>query len=77
MLGVWVASAVILVPEPVGVNEYPFSGVAKSGRVWRKVLESDARRVVLLLAVEQLLQMTAPPSFPCGYLTSEWGGSSS
>ena len=45
MLGVWVASAVILVPEPVGVNEYPFSGVTKSGRVWRRVQESDVRSV--------------------------------
>ena len=25
-----------------GDKEYPFSGVTKSGRVWRKVLESDA-----------------------------------
>ena len=27
-------------------KECPFSGVTKSGRVWRKVLESDARRSV-------------------------------
>ena len=27
-------------------KECPFSGVAKSGRVWRKVTESDARSVV-------------------------------
>ena len=28
-----------------GDNEYPFSGVTKSGRVWRKVPENDARSV--------------------------------
>ena len=28
-----------------GDKECPFSGVTKSGRVWRKVLESDARSV--------------------------------
>ena len=28
-----------------GDQEYPFSGVTKSGRVWRKVPESDARSV--------------------------------
>ena len=28
-----------------GGKEGPFSGVTKSGRVWRKVPESDARRV--------------------------------
>ena len=28
-----------------GDEECPFSGVTKSGRVWRKVPESDARRV--------------------------------
>ena len=28
-----------------GDEECPFSGVTKSGRVWRKVLESDARSV--------------------------------
>ena len=28
-----------------GDNECPFSGVTKSGRVWRKVPESDARSV--------------------------------
>ena len=29
-----------------GDKECPFSGVTKSGRVWRKVLESDARSVL-------------------------------
>ena len=32
-------------------KECPFSGVTKSGRVWRKVLESDARSVVNVLSV--------------------------
>ena len=27
------------------IKMYPFSGVTKSGRVWRKVPESDARSV--------------------------------
>ena len=27
----------------LGDKEYPFSGVTKSGRVWRKLPESDAR----------------------------------
>ena len=31
-------------------KEYPFSGVPKSGRVWRKVPESDARSVITLRA---------------------------
>ena len=30
-----------------GKDRVPFSGVTKSGRVWRKVPESDARSVVL------------------------------
>ena len=29
-----------------GDKECPFSGVTKSGRVWRKVPESDARSVL-------------------------------
>ena len=29
----------------LGDKECPFSGVTKSGRVWRKVPESDARNV--------------------------------
>ena len=32
-----------------GDKECPFSGVTKSGRVWRKVPESDARSVVSAL----------------------------
>ena len=35
----------MLVPEPFRDKECPFSGVTKSGRVWRKVPESDARGV--------------------------------
>ena len=34
-----------------GDKEYPFSGVTKSGRVWRKVPESDARSVARSLHV--------------------------
>ena len=33
-----------------GNKECPFSGVTKSGRVWRKVPESDARSVTLAVA---------------------------
>ena len=32
-----------------GDKECPFSGVTKSGRVWMKVLESDAQSVVFLV----------------------------
>ena len=54
--------ALLLVPEPFwraahrvagqlhGDKEYPFSGVTKSGRVWRKVPESDALSVRLTVA---------------------------
>ena len=35
-----------------GDKECPFSGVTKSGRVWRKVLESDARSVSLTVPVQ-------------------------
>ena len=34
-----------------GDKECPFSGVTKSGRVWRKVLESDAQSVISYLCV--------------------------
>ena len=34
-----------------GDKEWPFNGVTKSGRVWRKVPESDARSVVRRLSV--------------------------
>ena len=33
-----------------GDKERPFSGVTKSGRVWRKVLESDAQSVCQVLS---------------------------
>ena len=35
-----------------GDKECPFSGVTKSGRVWRKVPESDARSVGTNITVE-------------------------
>ena len=34
-----------------GDKECPFNGVTKSGRVWRKVPESDARSVECVLSV--------------------------
>ena len=34
-----------------GDKECPFCGVTKSGRVWRKVPESDARSVVVTISV--------------------------
>ena len=34
-----------------GDKEYPFSGVTKSGRVWRKVPESGARSVMPVLSI--------------------------
>ena len=67
----WVASTVILVSEGAdrvggqlrGNKECPFSGVTKSGRVWRKVPESDARSVERPLARdERPLRDTAPGS---------------
>ena len=39
-------------------EECPFSGVTKSGRVWRKVPESDARSVRLVM--HRLLRHTPP-----------------
>ena len=35
-----------------GGNECPFSGVTNSGRVWRKVPESDARSVTRTATLE-------------------------
>ena len=43
-----------------GDKECPFSGVTKSGRVWRKVPESDARSVACL--------MTTTHTVPCSTL---------
>ena len=34
-----------------GDKEYPFSGVTKSGRVWSRVPESDARNVCVWMCV--------------------------
>ena len=56
VLGRYLASAVLSVLKPFGgadrvdgqlrgEKECPFSGVTKSGRVWRKVPESDAGSV--------------------------------
>ena len=39
-----------------GDKEYPFSGVTKSGRVWRKVPESGARSVGTDKTVEATLR---------------------
>ena len=36
-----------------GDKECPFSGVTKSGRVWRKVPESDTRSVREILSLER------------------------
>ena len=35
-----------------GDKEYPFSGVTKSGRVWKRVPESDARSVGTNMTME-------------------------
>ena len=54
VLGHCVASTVLLVPSEsvdrvggqlCGGKECPFNGISSSGRVWRKVLESDAGSV--------------------------------
>ena len=65
-LGRYVASSlmVLLVTKPLGGAltasvdscaelkiECPFSGVTSSGRVWRKMPESDARRKAAMLGV--------------------------
>ena len=41
--------------QPRGDKEYPFSGVTKSGRVWRKVPESGARSVIRTQAFRRAL----------------------
>ena len=62
VLGRLVASIVLSVPKPSegadrvggqlrGDKECPFSDVTKSGRVWRKVPESDARSVEVLVSL--------------------------
>ena len=79
--GCYVASTVILVPETFrradrvggqlrGDKEYPFIGVTKSGRVWRKVPESDARSVIstqtfrraLTASVDSCAEIKSAPS---------------
>ena len=37
-----------------GDKEWPFSGVTKSGRVWKRVPESDARSVRACVCVNHL-----------------------
>ena len=46
-----------------GDKECPFSGVAKSGRVWRKVPESGARSVVLTLSVSKVRGLSPSASY--------------
>ena len=48
VLGRSVAFTVLVVPKPFG-GHCPFSGVTSSGRVWRKVPESDTWSVSLRL----------------------------
>ena len=43
-----------------GDKECPFSGVTKSGRVWRKVSESDARSVRQQLTPVSYTHLTLP-----------------
>ena len=43
-----------------GDKEYPFSGVTKSGRVWRKVPESGARSVAWGMPERRLTVGTSP-----------------
>ena len=38
-----------VIAQLLGDKEFPFSGVTRSGRVWRKVPESEARSVYLTL----------------------------
>ena len=67
VLGRYVASTVLLVPKPFGSADRvggqlrgdkgvcPFSGVTRSGRVWRKVPESDARSMISTQAFRKAL----------------------
>ena len=52
MLGVWAAleGADRVGGQLLGDKECAFNGVTKSGRVWRKLTESDARSVRKALA---------------------------
>ncbi len=43
-----------------GDKECPFSGITKSGRVWRKIPESDARSVHLSLSLSLSLSGRNP-----------------
>ena len=46
-----------------GDKEWPFSGVTKSGRVWRKVPESDARSVGSAFSLLLRLSSFSGPSY--------------
>ena len=72
LLGVW------LVPEPLegadrvggqlrGDKECPFSGVTKSGRVWRRVPESDAGSLSLLFSSFSAFALS------CCYIETTYG----
>ena len=47
------------------IKRAPFSGVTKSGRVWRKVLESNARSVVIHITLDPEHRIPAPSSKLC------------
>ena len=63
VLGRWVISTrtfrralTASLPEQMrGDKECPFSGITKSGRVWRKVPESDAQSVIAAWAAGELV----------------------
>ena len=48
-----------------GDKECPFSGVTKSGRVWRKVPESGARSVALAMSAQRRRMSAVVHAFPC------------
>ena len=55
----------------------PFSGVTKSGRVWRKVPESDAWSVGLIPVycfADRAVRRVIPPE-QCVFLADDWGDS--
>ena len=54
-----------------GDKECPFSGVTKSGRVWRKVPESDARSVERVLMHAGRFAPTRHTGYP-SFITSDW-----
>ena len=86
VLGRSVASTVLLVPRPfqeltASVNSQlreekrcPFSGVTYSGRVWRKVPESDARSVSTTATPAEVLSTEASmsPHLVSGPRQQDW-----